>query len=543
MTTIAAPVSLRPGPAPGNLTGTTQLVRLCLRRDRIVLPLWVLIIGVLLPMTYAGSIESVYPTAADLQRFAVATAASPALIAMYGPIFAATPGAVAIWKAGALYTAIGVAVILTVIRHTRAEEESGRSELVDSAVVGRHAELTAAVLVAAGASIVVGMSFALVLYLYDLPAAGSIGFGSALAACGLVYTGVAAVAAQLTASARPARGIALGTLGVFFALRAVGDARSGTLSWLSPQGWSLQLRPFADERWWVLLLHAVVTVITVAAAYVLLHRRDLGSGLLAERPGARAAGPSLAGPLGLAWRMHRGSLLAWSIALFLYGLLFGSAAHGLGAQFGDNDVIDEIIARLGGTTVLEDAFVTLALTMLGIAASAYAISATLRLHYEETTHRTESVIAGRVGRLRWVLSHLMFAMLGPAVALFAAGIAVTLTYGAAIGDVTGTAPGSLAGALVQLPAVWICVGITMVLFGWLPRFTPAAWAVYVMFLLIFSIGSLAELPQWALDAEPFGHLPKLPGATFTPVPVLGEILLAVILIVVGTIGFRRRDLT
>ena len=187
-------------------------------------------------------------------------------------------------------------------------------------------------------------------------------------------------------------------------------------------------------------------------------------------------------------------MLAWSIALFLYGLLFGSAAHGLGAQFGDNEAIDEIIA-------------------------------------------------GRVGRLRWVLSHLMFAMLGPAVALFGAGVAVALTYGAAIGDIAGTAPGALAGALVQLPAVWICVGITMVLFGWLPRFTPAAWAVYVMFLLIFSIGSLAELPQWALDAEPFGHLPKLLGATFTPVPVLGEILLAVVLIVVGAIGFRRRDLT
>ncbi|MBS9372090.1 ABC transporter permease [Rhodococcus sp. B50] len=543
MTTIPAPVPLDTGPSHTSFTGTPQLVRLCLRRDRIVLPLWVLIIGVLLPMTYAGSIESIYPTAADLERFAVATAAGPALIAMYGPIFEATTGAVAIWKAGALYTAIGVAVILTVIRHTRAEEESGRSELVDSTVVGRYAELTAALLVAAGASILTGAGFALVLWLYDLPAAGSVGFGSALAASGLVYTGVAAVAAQLTASARPARGLALGTLGVFFALRAVGDAGSGTLSWLSPQGWSLQLRPFADERWWVLLLHATATVVTVTAAYVLLHRRDLGGGLLAERPGEKSAGPSLAGPVGLARRMHRGSMLAWSIALFLYGLLFGSAAHGLGNQLGDNETVDAVIARLGGTAVLEDAFVALALTMLGIAASAYAISATLRLHYEETAHRAESVIAGCVGRLHWVLSHLMFAMFGPAVALLTAGVAVALTYGAAVGDIAGTAPASLAGAVVQLPAVWICVGVTMVLFGWLPRFTPAAWAVYVMFLLIFSVGSLAELPQWALDAEPFGHLPKLPGAAFTPAPVMGEILLAIILIIVGAVGFRRRDLT
>ena len=541
MTTMSVPVPLDDGYAASGFTGTPQLVRLCLRRDRIVLPLWVLVLGVLLPMTYAGSIEAIYPTTADLERFAVATAASPALIAMYGPIFAATPGAVGIWKAGALYTVIGVAVILTVIRHTRAEEESGRSELVGSTVVGRYAQLTAALLVAAGASVVVGAAFALVLYLYDLPAAGAFGFGSALTASGLVYTGIAAVAAQLTTSARPARGIALGALGVFFALRAVGDAGSGTLSWLSPQGWSLQLRPFADERWWVLLLHAATAAVAVTTAYVLLHRRDLGSGLVAERPGARTAGPGLAGPVGLAWRMHRGSLLAWGIALFLYGLLFGSAAHGLGNQLGDNPAIDEAIARLGGTAVLEDAFVALALTMLGIAASAYGISAALRLHYEEAAHRAESIIAGSVGRLRWLASHLIFAVLGPAVALFVAGVAVALTYGTAIGDLAGTVPATLGGALVQLPAVLVCVGVTVALFGWLPRFTPAAWAVYVMFLLVFSIGSLAELPQWALDVEPFGRLPKLPGTAFTAAPVVWEIVLAGILIVVGAIGFRRRD--
>ena len=40
--------------------------------------------------------------------------------------------------------------ILLVVRHTRAEEETGRAELVGAGVVGRHAPLAAA-LITAGA--------------------------------------------------------------------------------------------------------------------------------------------------------------------------------------------------------------------------------------------------------------------------------------------------------------------------------------------------------------------------------------------------------
>ena len=39
--------------------------------------------------------------------------------------------------------------ILLVVRHTRADEETGRAELVGAGVVGRHAPLAAALVVAA----------------------------------------------------------------------------------------------------------------------------------------------------------------------------------------------------------------------------------------------------------------------------------------------------------------------------------------------------------------------------------------------------------
>jgi ABC-2 type transport system permease protein len=133
-------------------------------------------------------------------------------------------------------------------------------------------------------------------------------------------------------------------------------------------------------------------------------------------------------------------------------------------------------------------------------------------------------------------------VLGPAVAITVAGVSVGVTYGAAVGDIAGKFPATVAGALVQLPAIWISAGVTVALFGLLPRLAPAAWAVYVTFILIFMVGALSGLPAWVLDLEPFSHFPKLPGGAFDPTPIVWESVIAAALVTVGLIGFRRRDL-
>ncbi|EUA50251.1 ABC superfamily ATP binding cassette transporter membrane domain protein [Mycobacterium xenopi 3993] len=133
-----------------NFSGTLGLLRLYLRRDRIVLPLWVLLLSVPLATVYVGSIEKVYPDQAARAAFAASIMASPAQRALYGQIYADNLGAVGIWKAGMFHLLIAIAVILTVIRHTRADEETGRAELLDSTSVGRYASLTAALLLSSG---------------------------------------------------------------------------------------------------------------------------------------------------------------------------------------------------------------------------------------------------------------------------------------------------------------------------------------------------------------------------------------------------------
>ncbi|ORB18334.1 ABC transporter permease [Mycobacterium noviomagense] len=517
------------------------MLRLYLRRDRIVLPLWVLLLSVPLATVYVGGIEKVYPDQAARAAFAASIMASPAQRALYGQIYADNLGAVGIWKAGMFHMLIAVAVILTVIRHTRADEETGRAELLDSTSVGRYASLTAAVLLSSGASVATGAIGAAGLLSTDVPSGGSLAFGAALAASGLVFTAVAALAAQLSPSARFTRSAAFAVLAVAFSLRAVGDAGSGTLSWLSPLGWSLQVRPYAGDRWWVLSLHALTVLALTVVAYLLLARRDVGAGLIAERPGPGKAGWSLRGVAGLAWRLDRGAVVIWTVGLCLYGVLIGSIVHGIGEEIG-NSAARDIVVRMGGTGAVEQAFLAVAFSMLGMAAAAFAVSLSLRLHQEETAARAETILAGAVGRIRWAATHLTIAIGGPAAAMLLAGVTAGLSYGVAAGDVAGKLATVVGTAAVQLPAVCLLAAVTAALFGLVPRFTPVVWGVLVGFVAVYLIGSLSGAPQWVLDFEPFAHIPRVGGGDFSAVPLLWLSALGTALIVVGVAAFRRRDL-
>ncbi|OBK35975.1 ABC transporter permease [Mycobacterium sp. 1245111.1] len=514
--------------------------RLYLRRDRIVLPLWVLLLSMPLATVYVGSIEKVYPDQAARAGFAAMIMASPAQRALYGNIYNDSLGATGIWKAGMFHLLIGVAVILTVIRHTRADEETGRAELIDSTVVGRYASLTAALLLSFGASLLTGVIGAAGLLGTNVPAAGSLAFGAALACSGLVFTAVAAVAAQLSTSARFSRGAAFAALAAAFTLRAAGDAGSGALSWFSPLGWSLQVRPYAGDRWWVLLLHLATTALLTALAYRLLAGRDVGAGLIAERPGPGGATALLRNAFGLSWRLDRGALLLWAVGLCLYGLLIGSIVHGIGDELGGNTARD-IVVRMGGSQVVEEAFVAAAFGMLGMMAAAFAVSLTLRLHQEEAGQRAETLLSGSVSRSRWLTGHLVLALAGSALAIVLAGAVAGLTYGIAAHDVGGKLLMVVGTALVQLPAVWLPAAVAVALFGLAPRLSPLSWGVLVGFVALYLIGELAGLPQWVLDLEPFAHIPSVYGHAFTAVPLVSLLAIDAGLIAVGLAAFRRRD--
>jgi ABC-2 type transport system permease protein len=369
-----------------------------------------------------------------------------------------------------------------------------------------------------------------------------VAFGVATGLVGVLFAAIAAAAAQLTQSARAAGGIAAAVLGGSYLVRAVGDTGPTWLTWLSPTGWALHLRPFAGERWWVAGLFVVFAATSIAIGYALEGRRDLDAGLLRQRHGPAAASPGLGSPLALAWRLHRGLLLGWTIGLALTGAVMGGAAAGVGGLESPNQQLTDILTRMGGASGITDAFLAAIFGATGMVAAAYTVQATLRLRQEESSGRVESLLATRVGRLRWAASHLTFALLGTAVLLAVAGVAGGLAYGAQVGDVGGQVGRLFGAALVQLPATWVLAGIGTALIGLAPRLSALTWAALILSVLVVELGALFGLSLWIVDLAPFAHVPKLPGSAFTAAPVLWLTIVAVGLGAAGLAGLRRRDM-
>ncbi|WP_236789947.1 ABC transporter permease [Amycolatopsis sp. GM8] len=525
--------------------GTGHLMRLALRRDRVVVPIWAVLIGVI-PAASAGSYDTFYPDAASRASLTAGASSNPSVALLYGPAFdLSTAGGFTAWRfCTFLALFIALACIFTVTRHTRQEEETGRQELLSSGVIGRYTALTAALLVSGLASLVTGLIAIASLVASGLPTAGSIAFGLGIVLTGWVFTGVSAVTVQLVEYSRTANGLACAVLGVAFLLRGVGDSAKDVswLSWISPLGWSAQMRPYAGERWWVLAMPLATTVVLCGVAYWLLPRRDVGLSVFPARPGPATASPRLRSPLGLAWRLHRGLLIGWIAGFAVSGALFGALASGIGGLVGNSEQVRESFERLGGSAGLVDAYVAAIAGIAGMIAAVFAVQANLRMRGEETAVRLEPLLATRVRRLQWAGSHLVFSLLGSALLLAVFGTFAGLLHGLRISNVSGEVPPVLGATMAQLPAVWVVAGLSMLLFGFLPKYMSVSWSVASLSLAIALYGPVLRLPQPVLDISPFTHVPKLPSAPLTATPILWLTGIALVTLVAGLAGFRRRDI-
>jgi ABC-2 type transport system permease protein len=535
------------GRAGTGLTGTGELARLAVRRDRIGLAASVYVIVAVVAGT-AYTFKRLYPTAAGRAALAAAGGSNPALRFLYGRLDGSSLGALTTWRYG-IWAGIFAALlaIFVVIRHTRSDEEAGRLELVGSAVVGRQAALVAALTTAAAPLVVVSALLCLVLPLVGLPAAGSAALALGIGCCGLAFTGVAAVAAQLTSTASTARGIALAVLGVAFVLRGIGDSAGAAgpswLSWASPLAWIQLAQPFAAERWWVLALPLAVAAGGTGLAFELAARRDQGAGLLPDRPGRATASAFLRGPFSLAWRLQRGALLGWAVGYAFTFAASGAAAKGVGQLFGTSSALEHEFTRLGGQAAITNAYLAALMLLAGLVAAAYAISVVLRLRTEETGGLAEPVLATATGRIRWALSQITVAVAGAALLLAVAGVAAGLGYGLRTGSAGPELARMIGAAMGQLPSALVLAAVAIGLFGLLPRAcVPGAWTALGLVVVINLFGQVLQLSHWILDLSPFTHAPRLPGGTVSAAPLLWLCALALALSVAGLAGLRRRDI-
>ncbi len=526
-----------------SFTGTRRLVWLVLRRDRFRIAMWM--IGLVGLMTVsASSVAALYTTPEELEGYARTVRGNSALIIQAGPghgLDDPTLGAVvmnetALW----LFIAVAVMGVFMVVRHTRTEEETDRAELLRAAPVGRHAPLASAMIGSLVVNVTIAAGSVVALIAFGLPAAGSIAFGASMVGVGMVFAGVGAVTAQVASGSRGALAAGGATVGIAFVLRAIGDVGNGALSWASPIGWAQSIRSYADERWWVLILPAVATPALVVAARALQDHRDYGSGLVAQRSGRSEATPALSTARGLAWRLQRGVLIGWAVGLGALAFFYGLVADQAEQILEDNADMADFFAQLGIGSVT-DAFLSTAMLIMALFATAFTVSSVLRLRSEEVSGRVDPILAAPVDRREWASGHLAVALVGSGALAFVCGAAMGVGAALVLGDV-GRLGGLVAAALVFVPAMWVVAGVTLLLHGLLPRWSLAAWAVIAWVFVAAMFASVLNLPQWALNLSPFQHVPALPAASMAWLPLVILTALAIGLIVAGLVALDRRDM-
>jgi len=489
-----------------------------------------------------------YPTAADRARLVATMGADVGSQAIFGPAhhLDTVAGYTAYHAVGVVGLVIAVWGLLAATRALRGEEQAGRWELLLAGQTTRRRAAAAAIgglgiglltlwAVTAAATLAIGRSA-------DARFSTSASLFMALAAVAAtaMFMAVGAFCSQLAATRRHAAALAAGVFGVAYLLRAIaaGNTSLEWLRWASPLGWVDELRPLTGSRPLALLPILATTVVLAGLAIMLAGRRDLGASILPTSDTAPAHTRLLASPLGLAYRLGRGSAAGWIAGLGAGGLILGLSTKTMQDVWANQS--GGIFARLGGSSggATYLGLVFLIITLLVATAAAGQVAATRE---EEAEGYLDHLLARPVARGSWLAGRLAVA----AAALVGAGLVTgLLTW------VGATSTGAdlrlatvLAAGVNVIPAGIFLLGVGTLLHGLAPRFAaPVAYGLVAWSFLVEIVGAALGASRWLLDTSLLHHFARAPAAPVRWDSAAILVAIGLVAAVIGAIAFIRRDL-
>ena len=132
------------------------------------------------------------------------------------------------------------------------------------------------------------------------------------------------------------------------------------------------------------------------------------------------------------------------------------------------------------------------------------------------------------------------ALVGSALALVVSGtclglVAARLDDTVSVGDV-------FRQAIATIPAAWTLVALALAAVGAVPKLRLVSWAGIFATFGITILGPTLKFPGWALGISPLYHVPSVAASdpNWTGLCVVASI--RVVLVVIGFVGFSRRDI-
>jgi ABC-2 type transport system permease protein len=514
-----------------------------LRRDRWQLVIWIAGIGAL-AMFSAAAIHQTYGDQANRAEILQIATATPAILMLRGLPRGADQAAFTFFQIYAFLALLaGLMSTFLAVRHSRAEEETGSAELVAATPAGR---LTPAV-----ATCVHGIA-ANVLVSQGLDPEGSLLAGAATGAVGLAFLGVGLLVSQFMGTSRGANGVSSALVVLAYVLRGIGDATGtpnadgtvmteGAASWFSPIGWGQQTYAYTGNRAWPLLLPLALAAVCLGVAWLILGARDSGDSVWGARSARTAARPGLRSPATLALRLQAGSITGWALGGLAAGLLAGSLGKAISAvDLADSNVTAALRAILQAQgTSLTQLVVSVLFSMAGVLAATCALQAVIRMRQEEAAGTAELLLAGPVGRTRWLAGYLVLGTAAVVLVMVLAGLGAWATLSGS-GDTSMDAAAIWETAVAQLPAALIYLAVPALMFVLWPQATVGiGWLLLGLGVVFGIFGGMVGLEQEIRDLSPFSHTP-VPSGTTTDWSGAWWMLAIAVLAGAAAVGLMRR---
>ncbi|UJP10053.1 polyketide antibiotic transporter [Microbacterium sp. KUDC0406] len=526
------------------------LLKQRLRRDWLQLLLWILATVLMAAAGFAGVTQS-YSTHADRVDVLAAVMANPVIMMFRGLPSGASEGAFLSFEILPWLTMLAALMsTFLAVRHTRGDEEAGRSELVAATPAGRFRPTVATLILGLAANLVLGLLVAASLIGSGVDAEGSWLTGAVTATTGIAFLGIGLMAAQLMRTSRGANALTVWILVATFLVNGIGNV-AGTPSddltsiesawpvWLSPFGWAEQARPYDANDWWPALFGLAFGLVLAAVAIALQSVRDMGEGFVPARVGRRYARGTLASPHALVWRLTYSGIIGWAVGGALLGILATTLSGLAGEISGSNPAVEDILNKIAQAGSIDETLITVFFTMLGVLAACAAVQIVVRARQEEAHGTAENVLAQPVGRVRWLADYVLVATVA---VLIIAGAAMGAAY---LGLVANEGEAELfrvvtVVGLGQALAACVFILIAAVLFVLIPRATiPLAWAAVLLATVFGMFGPLFGLPEWTTRFSPFAVSPIVANGD-VDLRGLWWLVLAVVVGAVASLSLMRR---
>lgn len=482
---------------------------------------------------------------------------NPAFLISRGMPQGPEPGAFLFFQMGMVFAVAFAAYgVLFAIRHGRAEEEAGATELLRAAATSHVSGLAATLIATVITQIILAVSAFTGFALGGAPIAGSAWAGLALALIGIAFATVGGVCGQLMSTGRAAISLGMILVALTYLVRAAADAlspvdpttlraRPHLLAWFSPLSLAEVMNPYGQTHLGALAVLISFAVTSMVVAWQLETRRQFGASLIPQRLGRAHGHPRLRTPRALAVRLQRGTL----IGMLALGLAVGAFAAMLALLGSDAARTDPAIAATIHTTVgqggpIYDLLLGYVMLFVAEAAAVAGTLTVLRARREESSGNTETIRGAPVSPRQWITAQVAVAALSALAVIATSWIGaatVYLAWGAHWTVTLGTVFGAV---LAQLPAAALYISLGFLLFALIPRHTPAIiWALLLIGIFLAEFGGRANLPDWLVATTPFTHTPlvTLPDANLGP--LLWMSVCAMGCIAAATLLYSRRDLT